>query len=449
MVRKYNHFEARAYYLEHDKYKKMFADELAAYEKAVKEGRLEDAKQPLLNLSTLVSRCLHEDWRQNLINEKKALLIEELNKQGIEYDPSKHHIEYQHFRPVKDAEITERVLANREAYLSQTGKINPDDENEPARPLYRIVPKTRKEEQPDGTVKEVPYEEVQFDLLRMNFDELSKKWQDANIDAAKYAIALIKTALDQGALRGDPKKVFEDIEKMSHDVHIEWMIREQDWGDLKLFLPYELLTTDEQKKDSAQLLIIMKGISFKSDILARNRAIVIRALKEVLAEYSDEDGFKKEIMESLEAAQPYIDQYDEANARRCQSFKNIVKKKTVAALAGKENFTFADLEAVSKIYYEEWKAQVNVIMPLPKEYENTYENHPVADERLNFKNIARYEMQDLLQELLKEKAISEKLAAGIGSIGDSGSDIGKKIAQQNAEDFANYTALISGASQPQ
>lgn len=444
MTRVYNHFEAKTYYLDHEKSEYMFDVEAAIFKKLIAEGRLEEAKKPLLNLSSLVSRCLHEDWRKNLINEKIALLIEALNKQGVEYDPQKHHIEYQHFRAVKDEDYNNMVLANREKYLAMTGKINPDDENEPAMPLFKIVPAIKKEEQEDGTIKEIPYEQVQFDLLRMNFDELSQSWKDANLKAAKYAIALIKTALNKGALRGDPKKVFEDVEKMSHDVHIEWMIREEKWGDLKLFLPYELLKTEEQKKDAAQLMVIMKGISFKSDILARNRAIVIRALKEVLTEYSDDDGFKKEIMDNLESAQPYIDQYDEANTKRAQSFKNIVKKKTIQALAGREEFTFADLEMCAEIYYNEWKAQASVLMELPAEYKNGYKEHAVTNERLNFKNIARYEMQDLLSELLKEKAISEKLGSGIDSIGNEESEIGKQIKAQNAEDFANYQAMVSG-----
>ena len=46
----YNHFEAVAYFLEHDKYEAMFTTEAAAFDKAMEEGRLEDAKQPLLNL---------------------------------------------------------------------------------------------------------------------------------------------------------------------------------------------------------------------------------------------------------------------------------------------------------------------------------------------------------------------------------------------------------------
>ena len=445
----YNHFEAVAYFLDHDKSEAMFTTEAAAFDKAMEEGRLEDAKQPLLNLSNIVSRCLHEDWRLNLINEKRAALIAELEKQGVEYDSTKHHIEYQHFRPVKDEDFNNMILANREKYLAMKGKINPDDENEPEMPLFKIVPAVKKEQQKDGTIKDVPYEQVQFDLLRMNFDELSQSWKDANLKAAKYAIALIKTSLEKGALRGEPKKVFEDIEKMSHDVHIEWMIREEKWGDLKLFLPYELLKTEEQKKDAAQLMVIMKGISFQSDVLARNRAIVIRALKEVLAEYSDDDGFKKEIMDNLAAAQPYIDQYDAANTKRAKSFKKIVKKKTIEALAGKETFTFAELEQVAEIYYNEWRAQASVLMDLPAEYDNGYAEHPVAHERLNFKNIARYEMESLLKELLKEKAISAGLAEGIESIGNSKSEIGERIKKQNQTDFANYNAMMSGAAQPQ
>ena len=73
---------------------------------------------------------------------------------------------------------------------------------------------------------------------------------------------------------------------------------------------------------------------------------------------------------------------------------------------------------------------------------------PVADERLNFKNIARYEMQDLLKELIKEKALSEKLSSGVDSISNEKSVIGEQIKAINKQDLAKYKAKMEGEPQP-
>lgn len=444
---KYNHFEMESFFLSHKEYEAIYIAEKAEYDAAIQAGDTERAKQPLLRLSSLVSRCLHEDWRQNLINEHQGYLRDDLAKRGIEYDPKIHHIAYRHMRTVRDPELEAKILANEEFYLAQTGKINPDDENEPALPLYEII--TSEVEDPNDKSKKVTKKEVYFDLLRMDYDEVGKNWQNANISAAKYAVVLIKKALEQGAFRGDPQKVFMDIEKLSHDIHIEWMEREKDWGNLQLFLPYELLTTAEQNKDTAQLLTIMRGLSFRSDILARNRAIVIRALKEVLSEYSDDDGIKKEIMNNIEAAQVYMDEYDEQNTQRCEQFKNAVKAKAVPFLAGKKELSFADLEKLSQIYYNEWKVSAGSVMELPKEYKESYENHPVSDVRLNFKNISRYEIADLISELVKDGLVNESLLQSAKDIKNDKSEIGKKIKNQNEIDFANYKAMAGGGNQMQ
>ena len=446
-VLKINHFEVVSFFLSHKNYEQIYQSELEAFNRAKEAGDIEGAKQPFLRLASLVSRCLHEDWRQNLINEHKGYLLDDLKKQGVEYDAKKHHIAYRHMRTIRDPELEAKILTNEEFYLSQKGRINPEDESEPELPLYEI--KVVEVEDPNDKDKKIQKKEVYFDLLRMDYDKVGEYWQNANLKAAKYAVALIKTALDKGALRGEPLKVFLDIEKMSHDIHNEWMDREKDWGDLKLFLPYELLTTAEQNKDTAQLLIIMQGISFKSDILAKNRAIVIRALKEVLNEYVDDEGLKKEIMQSMESAQTYMDKYDAENNKRCENFKNAVKQKTLPLLKGKTVLSFADLEKLAQIYYNEWKVSAGSVMKLPKEYESSYANHPVADERLNFKNIARYEIADLIKELAKEGLVNESLVQSANDVSNSKTELGARVKKQNQEDFANYQAMLKGNVKPE
>ena len=412
-------------FIGHNETKAIFDAELEAIKKAVEAGQ-EPPKPRMLFLAKLVSKCLHEDWRQNVINEQK------------------NNPDYQHFRPVKDAELTAKVLAEPEKYLKQTGERF---ENDPlgAKPLYRIVdvPVTKKEKQPDGTEKEVHTTEkqVQFDLMRMDFDNLTQKWQDANLDAAKFAVALINKALPQGALQGKPEKVFKDLEEMSHDVHIEWMIREQDWGSIELFFPYEVLTSSEQAKDTAQILSIIHGLSFRSDILAKNRSIVVRALKEVMSEYATDDGLKKEIEDNLESIQPIVDAHTKEIDERSSNFKKAVSEKTIAALSGKENLTFEDLEKISAIYYNEWRTQASSVVKLPAAYESSYENIPMEHARINFKSVARKEISTLVQELAKDGRISSKLAEDVSKINDPESEIAKRIAESNEKDLANYQAM--------
>ena len=425
---KTNFFEHIPYFLSHDK----------------KEGLFQDKEigPKFLHLSELVSKCLHEDWKKNIVNENGE--------------------NYQHFRPVKDAELTKLVLENKDYFLSidennlyerynlQRFNLEKETDKEQPKKLFKIVQKetTKRQQQPDGSVieKKVIIEEVQFDLLRIPFEALTKKWQDANLDAAKYAIALTRAGLDQGALQGNPEKVFEDFEKMSHDVHIEWMIREQGWGDVRLFFPYELLSVNslkngEKQKDRDQLLVIFSGLSFRSDILAKNRSIVLRALKEVLEEYSNDNGLKQEIANSIEQIQPLIEMQNQIDYERCKNFKQEVKKQTEVLLRSSTSFTFEELEKVCEVYYNEWKKQARTVMKLPKEYDLSYSEFPAMDERLNFKNAATLDMTELIKEMVQEGLLNESLLEGVNAMNNPQSEISQKIAKRNKQDLANYQII--------
>ena len=111
--------------------------------------------------------------------------------------------------------------------------------------------------------------------------------------------------------------------------------------------------------------------------------------------------------------------------------------------------TFDDLEKISAIYYNEWRKQARTVMKLPPEYDASYENHQVEDERLNFKNVARLEMADIVRELVKEGLVSEGLLAGVNDMENPKSEIAKRIARKNEEDFANYQAMVNGNVKPE
>lgn len=431
----------KPYYIGHTESEGFYLVEKEAYERALAEGHPETAPKKLTDLANLMSQGLHEDWKQNLISERG--------------------VDYQHFRPVKDNKFTEHVLANRDIYLNLTPELyceltgidRKELKPEDMVPLFKIEPKQRKvkKQQPDGTTKEIveDYEEVQFDLIRVQFKHLTQKWKDANLEAAKFAIALIKTALPQGALQGDPQKVYEDLEKMSHDVHIEWMQREASWADPRLYVPYELLGVDEQNKDTDQIMTVLQGLSFRSNIFDRNRDIVKRALKAVLEEFVDDEGLKQEILENIEKTKPIAAEKDAEITQRTAAFKQVIKAEVIRVLRGKKSFTFDDLEKISAIYYNEWRKQARTVMKLPPEYDASYENHQVEDERLNFKNVARLEMADLVRELVEKGLIPETMLAGVNDMENPKSEIAKRIAGKNEEDFANYQAMIKGNVKPE
>lgn len=372
--------------------------------------------ESLKMLARQISVCLHEDWKNNLVREKGE--------------------EYQHFRPVKDAEMEKVILENADKFLSVKA---PD-----GKPLYRIEEKKN----PDGTVTK----SAQFDLIRVPFEHLSTKWQNANLDAAQFALCLVKTSIEKDAFEGSPEQIFANFEKMAHDVHIEWMEREHEWADVRLLVPYEQLVVktpghNEKDKDRAHVQAIVTELTFQPNILARNRSIVSRAIKELVGSNAVESGLNPEFAGKIAAINDLLEAQNNADYQRYESFKGQVKAKVLPMLKGKESISFADLEKMAEVYYNNWKAQAKTVGKLPKEYDASYSDLLVDDERINFKNVARREIADLIKEMVKEKAVSEALLGDANTIlnEDVSKKLGQKIKSQNQQDLANYQALVSGA----
>ncbi len=396
-------FEHIANYLSHEDMDKMMASGDGDYLKA---------------LAANISACLHEDWKQNLIREKGK--------------------EYQHFRPVKDADLEKDILENPDKYLSQ--------KSEDGKNLYKIVEKKNE----DGSVTR----SAQFDLIRVEYQNLSKKWQLANYDAAQFALCMVKTAIDKGAFQGDKKQTFQEIEMMSHDVHIEWMHREKDWADVRLLVPYEQLIVsteghNEKDKDRAHVLAVTNELTFKPNILDRNRTIVERVIEVLFKDKGAGGALTPEIMKKVEEATELISAQNKADYERCSAFKETVKKQTVVALKGKTELGFRELESICEIYYNEWKKQAKTIGKLPAEYDASYSNLLADDTRINFKNAARLDMVDLVKEMVGEGLVPETMLAGANAVFDESTELGLRVKKQNEEDLANYQAMVKGNVKPE
>ncbi len=444
-----NHFHIVEKYINRDTVKALFDQEESVAEIARAKGiPEEDIKvlKRLLHLSTLVSECLHEDWKNGIIAGNGK--------------------EYQHWRKFnrgdskKDPDTEREILARAKEYakIVSVDEIEKPDGTKEKKEfhLYRFFDE-KGDIIPPEKVGDITPARFEIDLTRVAFPDLSEGWQNANLDAAKFAIALISVGLDKGALQSDDsKQVADDLDDMAHDIHIEWMLRERGWGNLRLFLPYELLTVEEQGKDKAQIMTVLNGLTFSKDranVLDRNRQIVIRAVKEVLAEYSDDNGLKAQILKNIELAQKEIDKKNSAIEERCQRFKDEVKKIVVPMLQGKDKLTLDDLESVSAVYFKKWKEQAGTVVELPEAYRQTlegfkgnpqnyaevarfeYDHFEIDDARLNFKNIARYEIADLIKELASEGLVPAGLFESASEVSKEKSAINSAFMAKNEEEL--------------
>lgn len=394
--------------------------------------------EKLLDLARNISVCLHEDWKRNLVREKGK--------------------EYQHFRPVKDDAMAQNILANKDKFLS----MRSDD----GKPLYRIL-ETEKNGQKNY--------EVQFDLIRVPFENLSKKWQEANLDAAKFALCLVKTATDSGRLDCTGRELFENFEMMAHDVHLEWIHREGGWAAPELLLPYEYLVVDtkgynQKDKDRAHVAATTSELTFQPNIMARNRSIVVRAIKELFASRTTESGLNETIMRNIAKIQSFIDAQNEMDYVAYAKTKKAVADASFKTLKGKTNLSFEDLETLSGTYFEAWKESTKylssskkldgtTIGDLPKSVDVPYGKLVVDDPRVNYKNISRSWVKQILGEIVKEQQklkqqveegklgaealegvtfISPEILKDLDQIFDAKSHLGSIVAKQNERDFAEY-----------
>ncbi len=368
----------------------------------------------LLELAENISVCLHEDWKSNLVREKGK--------------------DYQHFRPVKDAEFAKMVIANKDEYLSLV--------SEDGKPLYKI----------NETINngEISYD-VQFDLIRVPFENLTKKWQGANSEAAKFALCLVKTAADNGSLNATGNELFLNFEAMAHDIHLEWMFREGDWAAVELLLPYELLTVDtngynQKDKDRAHVVATTAELTFQPNILARNRSIVIRAVNELFKENAKLGGLNPEIMRNIANLQTFIDEKNNEDFEAYLAIKRVVMEKALSLLTEKTELSFEDLEILSATYFETWRKSVKNFTELPKTVDVNYDNILVDDARVNHKNIARTEVKKILSEMVKEQILDEGIGTSLTEIADKNSKLGKRIVNKNETDFLNYLATIQSTN---
>ena len=93
----------------------------------------------------------------------------------------------------------------------------------------------------------------EVDIANCSFEELPSNWQYENLEAARVAIEQVYDT----TMSGKPITP-EELEQMGATIHEEWLQRnswvfDPNYGDPKLAVPYEQLSSEEQDKDKAQV----------------------------------------------------------------------------------------------------------------------------------------------------------------------------------------------------
>ena len=303
--------------------------------------------------------------------------------------------------------------------------------------LYKISKQVVKDKNDAGEEIEREVDVAMFDLIRVPFVELTQRWQDANLDAAKFALCLVKTCLDKGDLEGDQLQTFQAFEKMAHDVHEYW-VSENSWADEKLMLPYELLTVDtpgynEKDKDRDKIKKTTVALTNQSNIPERNRSIVIRAVIELINDKSGKNGLSPEYLARLEQIAPLIEEQNKRDHTRYLKNKNRVQDVAQRVFKEKSSIEFSDLETIAEAYFDDWKKEIMQFMSLPEELMCAYKDVEVDDVRINHKNIARGEVLKIIYELEREGKLPKVPLA---------KDMKNKIDESNERDYKKYLEKI-------
>lgn len=208
-------------------------------------------------------------------------------------------------------------------------------------------------------------------------------------------------------------------------------------------MPYEYLTVDtngynQKDKDRAHVFATTTELTLQPNILARNRSIVITAIKTLFENNSTETGLNPEILKNLLGIEKYINESNERDYNLYVEIKTQVKEEATKLLGNKKELGFEDLEKLAATYFEAWKNNTKQVRDLPKELDVKYESLIVDDPRVNHKNIARSEVKKILTEMVNEHILDASILETLNSSND-------KVAKQNATDYANYLSSMQNS----
>lgn len=358
--------------------------------------------QHLTALAKESSRSFHYSWRDDLIAAKGS--------------------EYQHFRPLKDDEVTRQIRALYDSgmfTLAEAGRIlNPDCEEELVSPDGKDLFLFGE----DGSVK--------FDLIRVDFDHLTQKWQDANFDAAMFALCLVQKCISYKV-----PFTFENFEKMSSDIHEYWCENNNYPGQsAKLMtiyknLPVDAMRNNQKDKDRAHIGLTVGSLSLPLTEASKNRQIVLNAMNALFRENQQNGTLDPAFEEQLKALQVDIDRKNFEDYMKYRQLSSQTKEQVMAILQDKTEVDLATFEQMAAAFHDQWRSiygegqDAHIVAD--------YDKLPVNDPAFNQKQFSRECVQTFLGEMVEEGLIPE-------SVTESVSGLTEEIEAQNQSDFLKY-----------
>lgn len=358
--------------------------------------------QHLTALAKESSRSFHYSWRDDLIAAKGS--------------------EYQHFRPLKDDEVTRQIRALYDSgmfTLAEAGRIlNPDCEEELVSPDGKDLFLFGE----DGSVK--------FDLIRVDFDHLTQKWQDANFDAAMFALCLVQKCISHKV-----PFTFENFEKMSSDIHEYWCENNNYPGQsAKLMtiyknLPVDAMRNNQKDKDRAHIGLTVGSLSLPLTEASKNRQIVLNAMNALFRENQQNGTLDPAFEEQLKALQVDIDRKNFEDYMKYRQLSSQTKEQVMAILQDKTEVDLATFEQMAAAFHDQWRSiygegqDAHIVAD--------YDKLPVNDPAFNQKQFSRECVQTFLGEMVQEGLIPE-------SVTESVSGLTEEIEAQNQSDFLKY-----------
>lgn len=380
-------FNRPTYFLSSSQYDQMKASKLS---------------ESLNTLAKESSKLFHYSWRDDLVSAKGE--------------------EYQHFRPLKDDAIASKLRELHDSgnfTLAAAGRIlNPDCDKELVSPdgkdLFQF--------DEDGTVK--------FDLIRVDFEHLTPKWQAANFDASMFALCLVQTVVNQ-----EGHIDFEVFEKMSSDIHEFWVSNNNYKGQsAKLMtiyknLPVDSLRNNQKDKDRVHINMTVDSLSTPVTEASKNRKIVMDAMKMLFGEQQKEGTLDSSFSAQIDALQSEIEQQNIEDYTKYKQLSVQTKEQAMEILNGKEKIDMNTFEELSAAFHGQWvdiygaNQDENIVAD--------YSELPVNDPDFNQKQFSRECVQTFLKEMADDGLVSQSMIADVNGLS-------QEIEEKNKMDYLEY-----------
>ena len=144
--------------------------------------------------------------------------------------------------------------------------------------------KAYKNKSPEDLVQEGAFATIEeasaavVDIANTPYDQYSEYWKDQNRGGAEYLISLLDELGAEEILKQDFASDEDARQKYGDLVHNNWIsrnewVKDPNYGDPKLAVPYKDLDPVEQQKDIDQLVILQKWITEQNATEANSESL--------------------------------------------------------------------------------------------------------------------------------------------------------------------------------